>query len=61
MTNVTEKIIITPKEFMEEFGFGRNTTYEDLFKRKDFPCFRIGKKIFINRNKLVEWFDKQCK
>lgn len=61
MNETSEKIILTPEEFMKEFGFGRNTTYENLLKRDDFPCFRIGKRIFINRNKLIEWFDKQCK
>ena len=53
-------MVITPEQFMEEFGFSRTMTYENLLKRKDFPCFRIGKKIFVNRNKLAEWFDKQC-
>lgn len=55
-----ERMVITPEQFMEEFGFSRTMTYENLLKRKDFPCFRIGKKFFINRNKLAEWFDKQC-
>lgn len=59
-TQVKEKLVITPEEFMKEFGFSRSMTYENLLKREDFPCFRIGKKIFINRNKLADWFDKQC-
>lgn len=57
---VKERMVITPEQFMEEFGFSRSMTYENLLKREDFPCFRIGKKIFINRNKLAIWFDKQC-
>lgn len=56
-----EKLVITPAEFMEIYGFGRNMVYDDLLKRKDFPSFSIGKKFFINVRLLGEWFDKQCK
>ncbi|NFS30502.1 helix-turn-helix domain-containing protein [Clostridium botulinum] len=59
-TQVKEKMVITPEEFINEFGFSRSMVYENLLKREDFPCFKIGKKYFINRNKLAEWFDKQC-
>ncbi|MBY6931280.1 helix-turn-helix domain-containing protein [Clostridium botulinum] len=59
-TQVKEKMVINPEEFINEFGFSRSMVYENLLKRKDFPCFKIGKKYFINRNKLAEWFDKQC-
>lgn len=56
----TEKIVITPEELMKSYGFSRTMVYENLLKRPDFPCFKIGKKYFINVPKLAEWFDKQC-
>ncbi|QGH20882.1 helix-turn-helix domain-containing protein [Clostridium butyricum] len=59
-TQKIEKLVISPEEFMKAYGFGRNMVYTDLLKRKDFPSFRIGKKYFINVNKLGEWFDSQC-
>ncbi len=59
-TQKIEKLVITPEEFMKTYGFGRNMVYENLLKTPGFPSFRIGKKWFINVNKLGEWFDNQC-
>ncbi|ABK61082.1 MULTISPECIES: helix-turn-helix domain-containing protein [Clostridium] len=53
-------ILISPAEGMRVLGVGRNTMYGDLLKRKDFPCMKIGKKHFINRELLQEWANKQC-
>lgn len=61
MEKAIEKIVITPKEAMKILGVGRNTMYEVLLKDKNFPVFRIGTKFYINRDKLQEWADKQCK
>ena len=58
ITNI--KPVLTPEEFIKTFGFGRSMTYENLLKRDDFPCFRIGKRIFIVSDRLPEWFAKQC-
>lgn len=59
-TQKIEKLVITPEEFMKTYGFGRNMVYENLLKTPGFPAFKIGKKYFINVNKLGEWFDNQC-
>lgn len=61
MNEVSEKIIVTPKEAMKILSVGRNTMYEVLLKDKNFPSFKIGKKFFINKEKLQEWVDKQCR
>lgn len=53
-------ILITPSEGMDLLGIGRNTMYEDLLKRRDFPSFKIGNKYFINKEQLQEWANKQC-
>lgn len=53
-------ILISPAEGMKVLGVCRNMMYEDLLKRKDFPCVQIGKKYFINREQLQAWADKQC-
>lgn len=53
-------IFLSPTQAMKVLGVGRNMMYEDLLKRKDFPCIKIGKKYFINRELLQEWADKQC-
>lgn len=61
MSQTIEKIVITPKEAMTILGVGRNTMYEVLLKDKNFPAFKIGSKFYINKDKLQEWADKQCK
>lgn len=53
-------VLITPKEAMKILGIAWNCMYQDLLKRKDFPCFKIGAKYFINRELLQEWANKQC-
>lgn len=56
---VRETILISPNECMRILGVGKSMLYENLLKREDFPCFRIGAKYFINKEKLQEWADKQ--
>ncbi len=56
----SEVIFLTPVEAMERLKVGRNAMYEDLLKRKDFPCMRIGKKFYINSELLEEWARKEC-
>ncbi|APM37307.1 helix-turn-helix domain-containing protein [Clostridium kluyveri] len=53
-------ILVTPIETMELLGVGRNTMYQDLLKRKDFPAFKIGTKYFVNAELLQKWADKEC-
>ena len=37
------------------FGAGH-----ELTKQKGFPCFRVGKRVLINRDMLQAWLDEQC-
>ncbi|XZM33061.1 helix-turn-helix domain-containing protein [Clostridium perfringens] len=53
--------VLTPRETIKILKCGRNTMYNDLLKRKDFPSFKIGSKYYISRVKLEEWIEKQCK
>lgn len=53
-------ILMSPTEAMKFLGVGRNRMYEDLLKRKDFPCMKLGNKYFINRELLQEWANRQC-
>ena len=53
-------IMLSPAQAMKKLNVGRNAMYEDLLKRKDFPCMRIGKKFYINSELLEEWAKKQC-
>jgi excisionase family DNA binding protein len=56
-----EKIIlISPDQACKILGVGKNRMY-DLLKRYDFPSFSIGHRFYINKYRLQEWIDKQCK
>lgn len=50
---------LTVDEMAEELHVSRPTAYE-LVKKADFPAFRIGSRIIVNRKGLQEWIDKQC-
>ncbi|HBF0593462.1 DNA-binding protein [Clostridioides difficile] len=49
------KKVMTVKEFSEEYGIGINNSYE-MTHIKGFPAFTVGRKIFILRDKVDEWF-----
>ena len=51
------KMTLTVKELAEELNIGRNTTYQ-LADQKDFPSFRIGRRLLINRAMLQEWLNQ---
>ena len=41
-------------------GVSRASAYE-LMREKDFPSFRIGKRILVTRENLMEWVNRQSK
>ncbi|GAA0068358.1 hypothetical protein UT300002_31440 [Clostridium perfringens] len=60
MSSEVNSILITPMQAKNLLGVGRNEIY-NLCKKKGFPSFKIGNKYYINKEKLQEWADKQCK
>lgn len=60
MSNEVNPILLTPMQAKNLLGVGRNEIY-NLCKNKKFPSFKIGNKYYINKDKLQEWADKQCK
>lgn len=54
-----EKILISPNEARQLLGIGRTEIYK-LCKTKGFPSFKLGSKIYINKEKLQEWANRQC-
>ncbi|KOF56790.1 excisionase [Clostridium sp. DMHC 10] len=54
-----KKMTLTLEECVKESGIGRSTILELVHaENTDFPYFRVGKKIFINREKLALWLDR---
>ena len=52
-----EKILLTIKDIQEVFQCGKNYAYS-LTKLKGFPTIKIGKKIFIPKDRLKKWIDE---
>ena len=52
-------LTLTVPQMAKELNISRNTAYE-LTKQKGFPCFRVGKRVLINRDMLQSWLDEQC-
>lgn len=52
-------LIITVDEMADLLDICRPTAY-NLAKQEDFPSFKIGKRILVNRQGLQEWIDRQC-
>lgn len=53
-----EQVTIKVSEMQKILGISRCTAYE-LVNQKDFPSFRIGRKILINREGLERWMKEQ--
>lgn len=53
------KMTLTVKELAEELNISRNTAYQ-LADQKDFPSFRIGRRLLINRAMLQEWLNQNA-
>lgn len=51
-----EKYYFTVMEMAEFLNIGRNTAY-NLVHMEGFPASRIGCKIMIPRDKLIEWIN----
>lgn len=49
---------LTVEDLCKYLKIGRNRAYS-LCKRPTFPTFRIGKKIFVDKDKLELWLKNQ--
>ena len=51
-------LILNADQVSQLLGISRAGTYE-LFHREDFPCVRINKRMFVERDKLLAWLETQ--
>lgn len=52
-------MVLTPLEIGAVLGLSRNRVYE-LMHSKDFPAFKIGKKLYrIRKDKFLAWLDRE--
>lgn len=54
-----QKMMLSVEEAGELLGVSRQLAYQ-LANRDDFPCLRIGRRMLIPRNKLLEWVNNHC-
>lgn len=59
MNQNEEKIGISVEEARKMLGIGRNLMLE-LVKIEGFPAYRFKRKIIINKELLLKWFDENC-
>ena len=50
--------ILIPEEARKILKVGKSTM-QDLLHRKDFPSYRIGRRWYIKKEKLIEWINNQ--
>lgn len=52
-------VILNMKNVAAVLGISESGAY-DLCKTKGFPAFRVGNRILIQRDKLIEWIEQQA-
>lgn len=50
-------LMLSVKELATVLGVSRTSAYE-LTKTKGFPSIKIGSRVVITKEKLIEWIDK---
>ena len=51
-------LMLSVAQVSEVLGIGRTNAYE-LVKEKDFPSLKIGSRIVIPRDKLIQWIEEK--
>lgn len=51
-------VILNMKDVADVLGISESGAY-DLCRTDGFPSFRVGNRILIKRDRLVEWIDQQ--
>lgn len=55
----TDKLTLTLAEAVKFSGIGKNKLWELIYKENtDFPYFKVGTKVLINKDMLVNWLEK---
>ena len=52
--------LMSVKELMAYLKCSRTTAYK-LCRKKKFPSLRIGNNFYVNKDKLAEWIDNECR
>ena len=55
-SNNDDKLTLTVEEASKLIGVCKNNMLE-MVKREDFPALKLKRKIIINKNQFIEWFN----
>lgn len=53
-------IALTAEDVVQVLGVSRSNAYT-LMKSRGFPTLRVGKRMMVPKDKLLEWMEKQIK
>ncbi|MBR3909036.1 MAG: helix-turn-helix domain-containing protein [Clostridia bacterium] len=51
-------LMLNAQNLTEVLGISIASAYE-LMHEKDFPSFRVGSRMFVNREKFIAWVDEK--
>ena len=52
-------LVLTPAEAAKQLGVSKTVMYNDLIKRKDFPVYSVGSRLYVSKKGLQSWIDDQ--
>lgn len=52
-----EQVKMMGAQDLVQFGFSRAAAYQ-LFNRDDFPTVRIGRRLFVRSDRLLQWLEE---
>lgn len=60
-SNINElPLTLSADDLSKILGISKGTCYS-MFKRKDFPTIKIGKRVLVSRDRFFEWLNKNTK
>ena len=51
-------LVLNAKDLTDVLGIAIASAYE-LMHEKDFPVFRVGSRLLVDREKIIAWIDKK--
>lgn len=51
-------LVLNAKDLTDVLGIAIASAYE-LMHEKDFPAFRVGSRLLVDREKFIAWIDKK--
>ena len=53
-------LTLSASDISQALGISKASCYS-MFKRKDFPTIKIGKRCLVSRDRFIEWLEKNTR